>query len=88
MPKFIVLNEKDNVAVALEPCKKGELAMLASGLTLRLRNDIPFAHKVCIKDLKPGEKVIKFGEIIGEAKAVIPEGDHVHIHNIRSLRKE
>jgi altronate dehydratase small subunit len=30
--------------------------------------------------------VIKYGQVIGEAKAAIPAGAHVHVHNLRGLR--
>jgi len=86
MARFILLHEKDNVAVALEPAKSGDPAALSDGRTLKVNQEIPFAHKIAIRAIKKGEKVIKYGEVIGEASKDIVAGDHVHIHNIRSLR--
>jgi len=88
MPNFLILNEKDNVAVALEPAKAGDAVTLSGGRTIKANQDIPFAHKIAIQPLKAGEKVLKYGEVIGAAKENIKEGDHVHVHNIRSLRGE
>jgi altronate dehydratase small subunit len=33
-----------------------------------------------------GDDVVKYGEIIGRATADIAKGEHVHVHNIESLR--
>lgn len=85
MTRFLVLNSKDNVAVALEPAKREDQAMLSNGKVLKLKQDVPFAHKIAIQPLKAGDKVIKYGEVIGEATSEINQGDYVHIHNIRSI---
>ncbi|MBI5967926.1 MAG: UxaA family hydrolase [Deltaproteobacteria bacterium] len=86
MARFLILDERDNVAVAVEPAKAGDQTVLSNGKTLKVNHEIPFAHKIAIKALKKGDKVIKYGEVIGEATAEISPGDHVHIQNIRSLR--
>ncbi|MCX5909974.1 MAG: UxaA family hydrolase [Deltaproteobacteria bacterium] len=86
MARFIILNEKDNVAVAVEPAKAGDSAVLSDGKKLKVNQEVPFAHKIAVKAMKKGEKVIKYGEVIGEASKDIVAGDHVHIQNIRSLR--
>ena len=86
MARFIILHEKDNVAVAVEPAKAGDSAVLSDGKKLNVNQEVPFAHKIAVKAMKKGEKVIKYGEVIGEASKDIVVGDHVHIQNIRSLR--
>ena len=87
--KAIMVNEKDNVAVALREIKTGEKVMLKVGskdMKVEVKSDIRFLHKLALKDIKRGEKVIKYGHNIGEAKSDILAGEHVHIHNLRSLR--
>ncbi len=42
------------------------------------------AHKYAKRDIKKGEKIIKYGYPIGMATADIKEGDHVHIHNCKT----
>jgi altronate dehydratase small subunit len=83
---FIVLNQKDNVAVAVENVKPDEPAELSTGRSLTALGDIPFAHKIAIVPIFRGDKVYKYGEAIGEATRDIKAGEHVHVHNIRSLR--
>ena len=53
-------------------------------VTLTGEGNIPAGHKIAIKDVKKGEKVIKYGEIIGVAKEDIKTGDWVHVHNVKS----
>ena len=46
--------------------------------------DIPAGHKYALRDIKIGEPVIKYGEIIGRATCDIKSGEWVHTHNVRS----
>jgi altronate dehydratase len=80
-------SEKDNVAVALEDLKEGDsVRVQGKGITIRIREAVPFGHKFALEPIKPGGRVIKYGEVIGEATREIQQGEHVHIHNLRSLR--
>ena len=54
------------------------------GVTLNGMGEIPAGHKFALKDIKKGEYVIKYGEVIGRAKEDIKEGDWVHTHNVKS----
>ncbi len=46
--------------------------------------NVPAGHKVAVCDIKKGDFVIKYGEIIGRASEDIREGEWVHSHNLRS----
>jgi hypothetical protein len=54
--------------------------------SIKLQNNIPRGHKIALIDLQAGTKVIKYGEIIGEVSQNIKAGEHVHTHNLKSLR--
>ena len=41
-------------------------------------------HKYAARAIAAGERVIKYGQVIGIAKCEIGEGEHVHTHNVRS----
>lgn len=82
----LVLDPKDNVAVAVEQVESGETVELSNGRVLKSLNNIPFAHKIAISPIAKRDKVFKYGEVIGEATEDIEAGQHVHVHNIRSLR--
>ena len=58
------------------------------GVCLNGTKDIPRGHKVALTDIKKGERVIKYGESIGEATCDIKKGDWVHTHNLKSTLGE
>jgi altronate dehydratase small subunit len=85
----ILINEKDNVAVAMRDIQPGETIAFALGSHHRemvVQDFIPFGHKFAVRDLKKGEDVLKYGEVIGRTTRAIPAGSHAHIQNIESLR--
>jgi len=41
-------------------------------------------HKYAIKDIAKGEKIIKYGFPIGIATEDIPNGEHIHSHNMKT----
>jgi (2R)-sulfolactate sulfo-lyase subunit alpha len=92
MKKGILLHEAtDDVGVAVMDLKAGEeigVATLegADVKQIKLVSDIPLGHKVAMSDLAQGKHVIEYGRAIGYADAVIKTGEHVHIHNLKSLR--
>ena len=90
MAKAILMNAKDNVATMLADAGVGDAVKitLSSGKLqgeVQARQNISFGHKISVKDIAAGDKIIKYGEVIGEATMPITTGDHVHIHNIRSM---
>ena len=54
------------------------------GVCLTACGDIPAGHKYALKDIKKGEFVIKYGQVIGRASVDIKEGEWVHTHNVKS----
>jgi len=91
MAKFqaIVMKEKDNVCTVIEAIAPEAVAgMEVSGEILRVQaaEAIPVGHKMAIRDIDPGENIIKYGEVIGRATQPIQKGKHVHVHNLESCR--
>jgi len=90
MDNCIVMDAHDNVATVLAKVLAGaELRVLDAQRreTGRIiaNSEIPFGHKICLAAIAAGAAVIKYGETIGAATAVIKPGDYVHIHNTVSL---
>lgn len=54
------------------------------GVCLTASGDIPAGHKYALCDIKKGETVIKYGQIIGRATKDITKGEWVHTHNVKS----
>ena len=84
MNEMVRITSRDMVAVALKPLKAGETVSFGGG-TVTLREDIPMGHKAALRNIRKGEPVIKYGFPIGEATGDIPEGAHVHTHNLHTL---
>jgi len=87
--KAIIMNEKDNVATLLTDVDKNDVVQVRvrEKLTeVRMQGKIQFGHKFAIREINKGENVIKYGEPIGQATQDIEEGQHVHVHNVESLR--
>lgn len=86
----IIMDRQDDMATVLSPVQAGDRLeiidrdFLSVGFVVAAA-DIPFAHKIALRDIAAGEKVKKCGEIIGRATTAIPEGDYLHVHNVQSL---
>ncbi len=78
MPQPIVLHPSDTVAILPERVGKGS-DPLETGNPLPL--SVSGGHKIARTAHAKGDRIIKFGQIIGNATADIQPGDHVHTHN-------
>lgn len=86
----LVINQKDSVAVALEDLKDGNIGKYKIGEEIketRIIQEIPIYHKFAIINVKEGDLIYKYGEIIGTAIQDIKKGQHVHSHNLVSIRE-
>jgi (2R)-sulfolactate sulfo-lyase subunit alpha len=92
MKRGIVLHDSgDDVGVAVMDLKAGEEIGVATleGKEVRqiwLVTDVPLGHKVAMIDIPLDKHVMEYGREIGYAAAPIAAGEHVHVHNIKSLR--
>lgn len=77
MKKTIVIAPQDSVGIALVLLKKGDTAE-----NVLLAEDIEKGHKFALRAIKSGERIIKYGEVIGRATADIAAGEHIHSHNM------
>jgi len=83
MNKLVQITPSDLVAVALQPLEAGEAVDYGAGRIAPLEA-IPMGHKVALRDIRAGERVIKYGFPIGVATEDIPAGGHVHTHNLHT----
>ena len=78
----IILHERDNVATALRDVPAGTYDSPAGPLTLA--EPVRAGFKLALRGLAAGEKVYKYGHVIGVATRAVAAGQCVHVHNIRS----
>lgn len=69
---------QDNVATLLD----AQIACTTIASGFAIDQGIPFGHKVALCLIEEGGEVVKYGVIIGHARSVIEQGEHVHVHNI------
>ncbi len=55
-------------------------------MTFEVLNDIPIGHKIALKALGKGDTVIKYGTDIGRVVQPIRQGEHLHVHNVKTKR--
>lgn len=70
------LSPEDSVAIAVRALSEGE-----EHLGVVLPGPVPAGHKFALRGHLPGDPIIKYGQIMGEATAPIAPGAHVHTHN-------
>ncbi|WP_417683899.1 UxaA family hydrolase [Roseibium sp.] len=75
----ILLHADDNVVVALQDLNAGDTAAFVDA---ELPGQIMRGHKIARRPILQGEMVVRYGQIIGQAKQNIAPGEHVHVHNL------
>lgn len=83
--RWVWLHSKDNVVVALADLQDGE-AILLGDVHLVLKEPIESGHKFAVRDIHKDDPIVKYEETIGLAVMDISAGEHVHVHNVKSLR--
>lgn len=86
--KAIILKKNDNVATVLTDVSSGDIVEIIGsrkGIIIASQ-PIPYGHKISLIKVGAGKNILKYGEVIGRAIKLIKPGEHVHIHNVESVR--
>lgn len=81
--RLIKIHELDNVVIAVDGLQAGTEVIIGD-LRCQVQNDIPVNHKMALQDMKPGTKVIKYGNVIGHTTREVKKGEWVHSHNMQT----
>jgi altronate hydrolase len=81
--QYIRIHASDNVLVALVQLE-ADTTIGVDGDIVPVRERIRTGHKLALKAIGKGEKIIKYGMPIGSAVVDILPGEHVHTHNMKS----
>jgi altronate dehydratase len=84
--KFIIADLKDNVATARAEVDLGTVLTSDEGVQVTTKENIPFGHKIALKDISKDEPIIKYGQRIGIAISNISTGELVHTKNLAGER--
>ena len=77
----IHLHPSDNVAVARVPLAAG-VELRVDGVGVTALDSVPAGHKIALRQIQPGEMVVRYGQAIGRATMTIEPGRHIHTHNL------
>jgi len=85
------VDDLDNVAtIFFNDCKDSQEVEVSDKKgnidKIKVIGDVPFGHKIAVRDIAKGEKIMKYGECIGGALQDIKRGEYVHVHNLEALR--
>ncbi|MEO6845877.1 MAG: UxaA family hydrolase [Chthoniobacterales bacterium] len=82
-PSLIQIHADDNVAVLAKNVSAGERFQFQNR-EFQFPANLILGHKIALRDIRSGEKILKYGSPIGSAITDIRMGDHVHLHNLQS----
>lgn len=85
------VNDKDNVATIfangiVDGTEVTILDKKGNTEQVQVIGDVPYGHKIAVRDIHVKELIMKYGEEIGIATKEIKRGEYVHVHNLDSLR--
>ncbi len=84
--KVLLLEPHDNAVVALVTLEAGTEAHFGAAPargSCVAKEAIPAKHKMALKNLKPGDTIVMYGMVVGEAVEAIARGGLLTTHNIR-----
>lgn len=84
------IGRDDNVATALTELHAGAVKLNADASITEVCaiEDVPVGHKIALRDIGQGEKILKYSVVIGEATTAIKKGGWVHLHCMKSCYDE
>ena len=80
---IVILDSCDNVATLCEDCLEGDY-LLHGDLEIKILQARQLGDKIALKALRAGDKILKYGSVMGTCSADIERGEWVHIHNLKS----
>jgi altronate hydrolase len=76
----IRLNPADDVVIARVELPAGTTLVKEGNVAVAAR--VPAGHKVAVRDIKAGQPVRRYNQIIGFATRDVRAGEHVHVQNL------
>jgi len=87
MRNALKLHADDTVVTMIADVAAGDQVTWEEGETgVEALDAVPFGHKVAVREMAAGSRVMKYGASIGMARDPIAVGRHVHVHNLKSVR--
>ena len=87
----LMIDESDNVFTCVEEVSAGNEVYYRKGndiLSVTAIEDIPYCHKVALKDFAEADDVIKYGESLGKTTCAVKKGGWLWDGNMRSVPRD
>lgn len=87
----LLIDDVDNVVTCVAEVPAGADVLYRKGdevLSLKAEEDIPYCHKVALKDFAEGDEVIKYGEMIGRTNVAVKKGHWLWDKNVYSVPRD
>ena len=89
---IIIHDEKDNVGVVVidkivqnQDCS---CWIMENDKTVKIHsiNEIQLGHEIAMVNLNEGDTISKYGHDIGKVVKSIKKGEHMHVHNVKTMK--
>ncbi|GJJ04414.1 hydrolase [Duganella rhizosphaerae] len=80
---LLLMSPEDNCLIARLDLPAGTVVLI-DGRDVAMPEHVRLGHKVARRALQPGDKVLRYGALIGTVSAPVAIGAHVHTHNLDS----
>ena len=87
----LMIDEIDNVVTCVEEVAAGSEVVYRKGndiQSLKAEEDIPYCHKIALKDFAEGDEVIKYGEMLGKTTEAVAKGHRLWDKNMYSVPRD
>ncbi|MFC4222036.1 UxaA family hydrolase [Flagellimonas marina] len=82
MPRYIKVDQKDNIVVALTDLEEG-LSIEMDSTNIHIQEHIKAKHKFALKDFDSGDEIIMYGVLVGNATGPIKKGCGITVDNVK-----
>jgi hypothetical protein len=82
-PRLLLMSPEDNCLIARTDLSAGEVVDI-DGVAVTLAQAVPLGYKVARTELERGDKVLRYGALIGTVTAAVARGGLLHTHNLVS----
>ena len=79
---YLQIHPKDNALVALQDLGT-DTPIDFEGASFKLIGPVPAKHKFAVTELLPGDEIIMYGVLVGQATESIPRGGLLTINNVQ-----
>ncbi|MFP5392144.1 MAG: UxaA family hydrolase [Gammaproteobacteria bacterium] len=81
--ELLLMSPEDNCLIARVSLAAGDVVAIDGG-PVTISQAIPLGYKVARWPLAPGDKVLRYGAVIGTVTAPVAPGAMLHTHNLVS----